>query len=183
MSIEIAFRLFVRPMAQRFTVPHGLDPEVYLEDVAEELAEFSERQLSLGAKHFTKNRTQRSFPTIAECRAVCAGIHPHIPVFASEEHPTQGSEESLFEARRRKAVPIVRGTELAKRAEHEGWLPILLDYAGDHGELPTTAGEIAKLRRQSAETDAASRKFNGALSESFKIWRQAMHDKARRLLH
>ncbi|QRG06112.1 hypothetical protein EZH22_24490 [Xanthobacter dioxanivorans] len=139
MSAEAAFVNFIRPMMVAFKDPPSGDPEAFFQALSEDLASFSQYQLEAGARHIRRERTTRTFPTVAECIAACARW-PAVEPVRTEVPAAVGSADVDDVAswhRKRQAFAMMRQSyDLSRQASKEGWLGQLFDYAMERGMLP-----------------------------------------------
>ena len=156
MSETEAYTHFVEPMRRRFTVPSGIDPDLFSADLAEALANYTIYQLQCAANHFRDHRTQRSFPTIAECRQSCERF-TEVPkaqatvTGAFEPDAIKKSLEHTALLNRIEAFKLCR-CQLGRVANEEGWLGRLIDFASDHQRLPNER-EVSTIKAAQREAD------------------------------
>lgn len=151
MSAEAAFVHFIRPMMAAFKDPPSGDPEAFFASLSDELSGFTAYQLDAGARQMKRERTTRTFPTIAECLAVCDRWPREEP--APRPEPAEGEGDGDLGAawnRRKQALAVMRAAyDLSRQASKEGWLGQLFDYAMERGNLPPQ--EAASRLRAEAE--------------------------------
>ncbi len=151
MSAETAFMHFIRPVMVAFKDPPSGDPEAFFAALGQELSGFTSYQLGAGARQLVRERTTRTFPTVAECIAVCARWPKEDPAAMSAPQ-AEGDLGSSWH-RRKDAYAMMRmDRDLSRRASKEGWLGQLFDYAMEHGKLPPPEatmrlnGEASRVR-------------------------------------
>lgn len=137
MSAEAAYLHFIKPVTEAFREPPGSDAEAFFASLSAELAGFSSYQLGAGARQIKRERTSRTFPTIAECIGACERWPVSEPTKPQEESGRAVSDDDASHIRRRHAFAILRGdAAFARQASKEGWLGQIYDYAVEHGRLP-----------------------------------------------
>ena len=179
MNSQEAFRAFVNPLSRRFTVPSGLNAEGFLLDVAESMTGYTEHQLSAAAGEITRTRTQRVFPTIAECRAAAERVSASPPV--ARQMTAHETEPESIERRRWGVRELVRRSGMAEQADREGWLIVLLDQAAIRGRLPSPY-ELDEARYAARDAEELSARGLGPMFESLRQLRSVMHDKAHKIV-
>lgn len=126
--------LFFNPTRQRFPIPAPVDIDFLSRDLVQALSPFSAYQLEQAALYLRDHRTQRTFPTIAECRHTCERFLEQRP-----DNVTTYEPEFVTVARddqtRRDAAALCR-CELGETADREGWLVALIDFCREHKRLP-----------------------------------------------
>lgn len=155
MTPDEKFEFFIIPMRKRFVIPQALQETEFLADLAEALSGYTTYQLGTAARWFRDNRTQRGFPTIAECRTACerfsaAPSLPSGPRFPSSAEVR--SDAIRQEIRERDGAALCRTWPVARQAHREGWLTTLLEFAEDNLREPS-ADELAALKAKAERTD------------------------------
>lgn len=162
MSAEAAFVHFIRPMMAAFKDPPSGDPEAFFASLSDELSAFTAYQLDAGARQMKRERTTRTFPTIAECIAVC----DRWPKEAPPERPEPVAEDADLGAawnRRKRALDLMRGDyAMARQASKEGWLGQLFDYAMEQGRLPPPEA-ASRLKAQAEHLRGELARVSGSL--------------------
>lgn len=139
MTAETAYVIFIKPVSAAFGAPPSADAEGFFSLLGEELAGFSAYQLEAGARQLRRERTVRTFPTVAECIAACSRWPSEAPTRPAEPVRT---EEDLGAAwhRKKEAFRLMRAQhDLSRQASREGWLGQLFDYVMENGQLPPPA--------------------------------------------
>lgn len=152
---------FTDPMRKRFTVPAGLNEADFKDDLAEGLASYSVYQLACASNWFRDNRTQRAFPTVAECRHRCeefaaergAQVERSAGARNWKTDAELREDEKQRDEREARAVEMLRGTREAEGALKDGWLVRLIEFATDNQRLPDME-ECTALYHASKATDA-----------------------------
>ena len=192
------YQAFIGPMRRWFNDPPSSQAEGFFADLAEDLAPYTEHQLTLGAASIRRARSARTFPTIRECIDACEKM-PAMPVV--EAQPLAGKKtfrqreiERQDEWGRRKEAERLCRCDLGRQADKEMWLTALLDFAKEHQRLPER-GEIAGVERlahranervhelwQAVELARTVEDRNDArvLAERIENLRKRMHERAYR---
>lgn len=175
---------FLLPMRKRFVIPQALDEAEALNDLTEALSGYTTYQLSNAAKWFRDNRTQRGFPTIAECRTACERFSAAPPMPSGPKFPSSAerrSDDIRRELRAKDGAALCRTWPVARQAHSEGWLTTLLEFAEDNLREPTEF-ELRRLKAKAAAVDAnlhrEPRPHKYEMYASLCRLRQAMKDKA-----
>lgn len=145
------------------------------------------------ADRIIESRKAKGFPSASEMIAFVKAIPaPSTAATAGKRkwvNPQErlAAEKARDEAEQR-AIDMLRGTELARRAVAERWAPALIEFVTDNGREPGYDEEeplIAISRRNDVDArdlrDMASGPFAPVALGVFKL-RGLMHDKAARVL-
>jgi hypothetical protein len=186
LSLEIAFTHFVEPMQRRFAVSRDMPREAFLEDCAAELARFSVVQLDGAVQWFTRNHKQRTFPSIGDCIDTVARMptEKHIEVArkAYDREANRKADEAVEFRRRIEAYKLCR-CAMGREADHNGWLPALIEFCEDNQRLPA-GHEIddvkAKAQRSADALESLLKgmKEGGSLYAACAQFRRNMLDRA-----
>lgn len=133
-TVQEIITLFFDPTRKRFPVPAPFDVEQLTRDITQALSPFSAYQLDQAALYLRDNRTQKTFPTVADCRHTCERFLERRPDSVTTYEP-----EFVTVARddlsRREAAALCR-CPLGETADKEGWLVALVDFCRQHKRLP-----------------------------------------------
>lgn len=146
---------FFLPLRASFTVPQTSDPAGFSADLQEYLSGYTDYQLGQAVSYIKRNRTQRTFPTIAECRQACERFSAS-PGPQRAKHPSSDmahSDAIRQEHREKDGAALCRTWPVARQAHEEGWLTTLLEFAEDNLREPTEL-ELLRLKAKAAATDA-----------------------------
>lgn len=146
------------------------------------------------ADRIIESRKAKGFPSASEMIALVKALPAPAGVAPASGKPRYVSpQERLEEERERdkaqeRAIQMLRGTDLARRAVEERWAPALIEFVTKHGREPGYDEEqplIAISRRNDVGArelrDMASGPFAPIAHGVFKL-RGLMHAKAARLL-
>jgi len=176
-TVQEAHSYFVEPLARKFSAPPGANPDEFFSDLAIELARYTRYQLESAAREISRTRTQRGFPTFAECLAAVERQPAERP---APKGTVTGSGDGLEDWKRKRdaerAAALMCNCPLGVRARDEGWLVTLLEYAQTHGRLPAQH-EIAGLIERSRRVDESALGC-GALTARLLEWRALMKKRA-----
>ncbi len=197
-NTRAVYEAFVEPMRRWFTDPPSAQSGAFFADLADDLAPYTEHQLTLAASSIRRSRALRTFPTIRECIDACEKM-PAAP--AHQAQPTAGKKtyrerelDQQDEWRRRKEAERLCRSEMGRQADREMWLTALIEFAAEHLRLPER-GEIADVKDlaercnervhilwQNVQRAATKEAMNDARvwAEKIEKLRKAMHDAATR---
>jgi hypothetical protein len=179
-----AFQCFIEPMMRNFDMPPGGDQDGFFADLAGDLAEFQADALQAAAAAMRKTRKYRSFPTIAECIAACHAESERLAVEArATQSPRRGKWRDADSASRRERMAAAEkcATALGRRADVEGWLQSMIDFAIREGRAPSSASEISFCRSVADRSERAVEDARGtAVYGSLRGFRDKMLERARR---
>jgi hypothetical protein len=187
MSYETAMEAFAVPMRRRFTIPAGMDQKGFLDDVADALSGFTVSQLEAAATWFRDKYEPRTFPTIAVCKSACARMPREADIAIAQKAYARESNRKADEAvefrRRIEAYKLCR-CAMGREADHNGWLPALIEFCEDNQRLPA-GHEIddvkAKAQRSADALESLLKgmKEGGSLYAACAQFRRNMLDRAR----
>jgi hypothetical protein len=145
---------FFLPLRASFTVPQSSDPAGFSADLQEYLAGYTDYQLVQAVSYLKRNRTQRTFPTIAECRQACERFSAAPkPQGAGKFSPDMERSGAIRQEQRdRDGAALCRTWPFARAAHREGWLTTLLEFAEDELREPTEF-ELRRLKAKAEATD------------------------------
>ena len=149
---------FFVPLRRSFLVPTGCEPSEFASDLQEYLGGYSDHQLAEAVSYLKRNRTQRTFPTIAECRQACERFAVAPSIRPAGVRKWKSPEEERSDAIRQKqreqdGAALCRTWPVARQAHREGWLTTLLEFAEDNLREPTEF-EFQRLMAKAEKTDA-----------------------------
>lgn len=175
--------IFIEPLLAVFDAPQGSDPSGFFAALADDLRYFTADALECGMRNLRRTRKYRTFPSIAECVASCeaAAGQASAPRAPEKPKPWRDPDREAYAARLCRCA-------LGERAERQGWLPGLLEFAYDNERLPEPleeAGIADKAGAIIAQMEEFSRvphdKLKGDdIFPAVARTRQAMHDTAAR---
>lgn len=172
MSAETAFMHFIRPVMVAFKDPPSGDPEAFFAALGQELSGFTSYQLGAGARQLVRERTTRTFPTVAECIAVCARWPEVEPPQRASLGASDDSDLGASWRKRKDAYAMMQADrDLSRQASKEGWLGQLFDYAMEHGKMPPREaamrlnGEASRVR---GELSAVGGALGSGLIEAYR---------------
>lgn len=149
MSAEAAYVHFIKPVSDAFREPPGADPEAFFAGLSREMSGFTVYQLEAGARQIRRERTSRSFPTIAECIGACERWPKQEPKMPAPSELREPEEEAAWR-RKKDAVELMRkDLVFSRQASKDGWLGQLFDYVMGSGHMPPY--EAAGRLRSEAE--------------------------------
>lgn len=149
---------------------------------AERLGELADRII--------ETRKLKGFPSAADLIAAVKGIPaPAGTGITGRKFETQAERNERSKAQdlaEKRAIQLLRGTDLAKRAVAELWAPGLIEFAAKHGRAPQ-ADEEGPIIRLSHENNDGARKLQQEAKPEFvkvargiAVLRVDMHDRAAR---
>lgn len=174
---------FIEPLLMVFDAPQGSDPAGFFVALVEELRAFSAEALECGMRNIRRERKFRTFPSIAECVAACSkGAETVVGPRAIP--PAKPWRDPAREAH---AVRLCQG-DIGERADSQGWLPGLFEFAYENARLPSQRDEreiVDRAKHVIRRMDDFSRLPHDSLKgppifPSVASLRQAMHDAAAR---
>lgn len=140
-------RSFIGPMQalHEIEVPN---PQAFLDRLTVELEKFEDIDLQEAVGWICRNRTRRTFPTIAECVAAVTAVREvRLP---PAEPRRQGDAASEWLEGQKRAREVCRGP-LVREAFDGGWFGGLWDFCAENHRMPNRS-EIPRISRRSAET-------------------------------
>jgi hypothetical protein len=101
-------------------------------------------------------------------------------VFGLAELEERYRADRLYELKKARACALLKPTELARRADREGWLVALLEWVTEEGRLPEPREEHAPRKKAQRSEDSLAKCRDLPQFAGFCDLRKAMLDRAHR---